>query len=537
MTEKKRDLADRKNFRTVIGWTSSLFTRKNTDFLELLESVLDQIGVDPSERVMNDDGALIQSVAERLANESSFTENIEKFLSSGIKNMLISRAKKLFEEEKVKAEGDSKFTMDASLGNVSSFFGGLSKLIGDPHPSLFEAVRKEHCEAPDSQEKFTTFNYHIETTPEDEWRFVFDSANSPDLLLTRGRKANGESLGSRDKLTPQELKAKALERMREISGLEVSPEEFEEINLSEEEIGCLRLYTGPMFKKYNDLLRKLGKESVQKLDSKAATDETKQKSAFCTTIHLISSGLIKLSKIQPAFTLYRGISKLKFPERFWKADKYNVKGGVEFGFTSCTTNREVALEYSSGYLFELSTGMVTRGASISWLSFYPEEREVCLPPCTALEVTDHSRFEGKNVIVEMNIITNPAAATIDDLLGVRKRVLVELGGVLNNQLQIKIDNDNIGREDDMGGSTASSLVVMKAYIDELKRTNHMKYNEDGEFKILMKSMIDLQHALMESDNLEFALYQAMKAKAPQAIQILCDNDADIMGVVVRDFCF
>jgi len=43
-------------------------------------------------------------------------------------------------------------------------------------------------------------------------------------------------------------------------------------------------------------------------------------------------------------------------------------------------DRNVALQYSKGgYLFDIKTGLVARGACLSWLSFYPEE--VCLLKC------------------------------------------------------------------------------------------------------------------------------------------------------------
>ena len=59
--------------------------------------------------------------------------------------------------------------------------------------------------------------------------------------------------------------------------------------------------------------------------------------------------------------------------------RYDVRGGVEAGFMSCTTNKEVAMHYSAGssmgIVFEVQQGMVNRGASIDWLSQYPHEKE------------------------------------------------------------------------------------------------------------------------------------------------------------------
>ena len=73
---------------------------------------------------------------------------------------------------------------------------------------------------------------------------------------------------------------------------------------------------------------------------------------------------------------------------------------------SCSTERSVGLQYGDGgYLFELQTGMVTRGASLQWLSYYPEEKEVCFPPCTALELLRRNRMDGQAVILEVSVVT------------------------------------------------------------------------------------------------------------------------------------
>ena len=70
------------------------------------------------------------------------------------------------------------------------------------------------------------------------------------------------------------------------------------------------------------------------------------------------------------------------PSSFLKANEFLVRGGVELGFMSTTTNREVALEYAGdnvttgGFLLEIQQGMVDRGALLDWLSQYPHEQEI-----------------------------------------------------------------------------------------------------------------------------------------------------------------
>ena len=51
-------------------------------------------------------------------------------------------------------------------------------------------------------------------------------------------------------------------------------------------------------------------------------------------------------------------------------------------------------------LFEISQGFVARGAAISWLSQYPNEEEILLPPLSVLEVVG-THVEGAVLVVEL----------------------------------------------------------------------------------------------------------------------------------------
>ena len=80
-------------------------------------------------------------------------------------------------------------------------------------------------------------------------------------------------------------------------------------------------------------------------------------------------------------------------------------GGVEFSFMSCTTDRKVALEYArGGYLFQINTGLVCRGSSLSWISYYPHEQEVCFGPMTALDVVGKQGMDQGCVVVELSVV-------------------------------------------------------------------------------------------------------------------------------------
>ena len=172
-----------------------------------------------------------------------------------------------------------------------------------------------------------------------------------------------------------------------------------------EEQVAARMYTGPMYMKYNLVLRGMGAgrhtkiyeeyERVCKLNTCARRDAAQTQAAhdphllsplppllrYTTTLHVINSAIIKLSKLTSATKLYRGVSGALLPRPFWTPNQYSVRGGVEVAFMSCTEDKEVALKYAASkkkaaIVFEVKQGMVDRGADVAWLSQYPHEKEI-----------------------------------------------------------------------------------------------------------------------------------------------------------------
>merc|ERR1719487_2061878 len=97
---------------------------------------------------------------------------------------------------------------------------------------------------------------------------------------------------------------------------------------------------------------------------KLARDLTKG-NGYPTTIHAINSCVIKLSKLTKAGKVWRGIKDATLPKEFWVPNEMGVRGGIEYGFSSTTTDREQALLFASGRestIFEMQMGMVDRGA-------------------------------------------------------------------------------------------------------------------------------------------------------------------------------
>jgi hypothetical protein len=80
-----------------------------------------------------------------------------------------------------------------------------------------------------------------------------------------------------------------------------------------EELVGGRLYTGPMYIKYNTILRSKTNDVAVIKNAK----ELCKGNNYVTTIHAINSCVIKLSKLTKAGKVWRGIKDAALPKEFW----------------------------------------------------------------------------------------------------------------------------------------------------------------------------------------------------------------------------
>ena len=96
---------------------------------------------------------------------------------------------------------------------------------------------------------------------------------------------------------------------------------------------------------------------------------------------------------------FRGMRGAKLEET-----SFELQGGTEFAPMSTTSDLDVALQYSSGattrLIFKLLTsGLMDRGASLQYLSAFPDEVEYLYPPLTYLEPV-HGQKETIKVVID-----------------------------------------------------------------------------------------------------------------------------------------
>ena len=333
----------------------------------------------------------------------------------------------------------SKFCSEGNrtlqYGTLSTFYSGLSGVIGPPSPNLADAMRREHCASDDSLMHFTSNNYGILTSSQIEYAFVV----APEEGLKR--------LGLSEWPTEEKLKhdPQLWERRRRPTNLSSFDEHLRRVNTSLGALDCAplgideligaRLYTGALYVKYNAVLRAAADPNnqfnVRRCHSLCRGNK------YVTTIHVISSAIIKLGKIMPAERVYRGVSESCIPRGFWQPDEFKIRGGIELGFMSATLDPEIAYGYAAArgkgmMVFETHMGMVDRGADLSWLSQFPLERETTFPPLTGLEVRA-MRVHDAILVVEVRLDIN-LGATIEQVIAKMQSSHLQLLDIMREDL-------------------------------------------------------------------------------------------------------
>ena len=176
-------------------------------------------------------------------------------------------------------------------------------------------------------------------------------------------------------------------------------------------VTCRDCVTGPMYVKYNAVLRGFAAEGS---------------TTYSVTLHLICSALRKLSRISPpppGLVVYRGNGGMAMPADFLEPDARGCAGGVECALMSTSPDRNVALGYSGVLadrelptVFEIEVGKTSIGADVSFLSQFEAEKEYLYAPLAYLEVAGQelSVHEGKELsVLRIQLTVNQRAMTVE----------------------------------------------------------------------------------------------------------------------------
>ena len=319
----------------------------------------------------------------------------------------------------------------------------LDAATGKPNVKFLTAMEAEHCSKKDSKIQFTTTNYCVTTTPENEWNIV-----------CKGDLANANMDHGRE--------------IPDISKL-MHSDSARLSKLSEYEVIAVVIYTGPMvrlrlnmppmlefakkfllqFQIYNTILRRYPEAKFNALKE--------MDNLYTTTIYVLVSAIQKIArevKLPAGTKLYRGLGgDKKLPPFFYKSDEKGCRGMVEWAFMSTTLDKNVAIKYSGvregkpfPLIFDIDSGAVDRGAMISEFSQYPAEKECLFVPCSFLEpqggevmeVTPNGLLGKVRIRLNMNI----KSRTCEDLVSLKKEMHISSFKYLLGELEKELKEDS-----------------------------------------------------------------------------------------------
>jgi hypothetical protein len=150
-------------------------------------------------------------------------------------------------------------------------------------------------------------------------------------------------------------------------------------------VAALRIYSSRLFNRVNGPLR----EGIKPHPFAATT--------LLTSIALRKLRVMNTAGPTEAVELWRGMRDLQV------TDEFMSKGGTELACMSTSTSVDVVAEYAKSkqpLLFRLQTDdFLNRGADISWVSFYPSEKEILYPPLTYLRPVSRKKIENSSGFV------------------------------------------------------------------------------------------------------------------------------------------
>ena len=309
-----------------------------------------------------------------------------------------------------------------TFGGIALFDSTLEQQLGVMDPLVLRAMYAEHVLSSDSRESFSPPNHpDLICTPEGEFSFVagkhgVDTANW-DL------KPNAHPLCAPGAMIPgrNAISLATLSQATEAKRAQLLPVE----------ILALRLYSGPMYSKYNSILR-----------SALAGGETPL-NLYPTTIQVLMSAITKLSRIAEipeGGAVFRGTG-LVLPAEFFELDEQGFAGGVEPSFMSTTRMEQVARNYSGALegseatIFKLLVDRNSIGADISWASQFPDEAEIVFPPRTHLQVLRQEVSTDGISVVTLRPTTFQNVRTVQEVLSSRKEGLQHLARSLTWDLR------------------------------------------------------------------------------------------------------
>jgi hypothetical protein len=138
-------------------------------------------------------------------------------------------------------------------------------------------------------------------------------------------------------------------------------------------------------------------------------------------------------------------------------------------------------------LFEIQMGMIDRGAELDWLSQYPHEREVLIPPLTGLEKMS-SEVQGEMLAMQARLSLNLSAQTLEQVLSRRRKMIMDMAKGIEFELREILGDTPLLR--------TAIQILRKALEYGAFRKSPEWFNDDDNFSQVLNETLYLQRMLV-----------------------------------------
>jgi len=187
---------------------------------------------------------------------------------------------------------------------------------------------------------------------------------------------------------------------------------------------------------------------------------------------------MKLAGLTVATHVYRGVAGMRMPKSFFEKNAMNIAGGIEYGFSSTTTERKTAAFYAksekASTIMEAQQGMVDRGADVGFLSQFPGEGEIVYNPLVGMEVRG-TRIEGTTLIIGVHMSVNQKSATLEQVISKRRKVVSDMKDQMRSGFDLELPKWNALRVLDPGMLRTNGFLRL---FDQVAERDASYYNDD-----------------------------------------------------------
>ena len=391
------------------------------------------------------------------------------------------------------AERHRKLCMDpvglvrrGKFGEIELFDSTLEEQLGPMDVIPLRGLYAEHCLMADSRKEFSPPNNPgLVCTPQGELFFVVGE-DGIDIVKWELKAGAQPTCGAGSMVEGRNAKT-----MAEV----LEAKEAKAAGLLPAELVALRAYSGPMYAKYNQIMRDTLAVEASGVQV-SQQDGHGQVNMYPTTIQLIVSGIRKLSRIAEmpeGGAVYRGLSGLALPPELFALDEQGFAGGVEAAFMSTTVKEEVARKYSGVHegrkatIFKLLLGKTSLGANISWISQFEGEEEMVYPPRTQLQIDGEPVMGADGVsVVTLRPTVFQNVSTVEEVLSSRKEGLKQLASSRTWDIR-----NQAAREGKLDASLAQRLDALTGLLVTAHCSQEPEwYNDNMKYKSGFKELFD-----------------------------------------------